>query len=254
MMRHRSVLPMVGFCLLVLGGMGFWDPFRSSYLVVLGLLIGYVWTYLSAMQEVRRNSYAVLRLGEPKPWLIPLSMFLLGTAVIWAFVLPRSMASLLVALGTLIPAVGFYLLGVWILIRDLRAESQRRIPSATPGGNAKKLLLVNPVNPAKVGLTMNASSTFPPLGLGILAALTPREYEVVLADENMEPFGYQDADLVGITAFTASAPRAYEIAAMYRERHIPVIMGGFTPPCVPRKPSSTVTAWSSARLKASGGR
>jgi radical SAM superfamily enzyme YgiQ (UPF0313 family) len=45
-------------------------------------------------------------------------------------------------------------------------------------------------------------------------------------DENWEPFTYRDADLVGITAFTASANRAYEIAAVYRERDVPVVMGG----------------------------
>jgi len=90
----------------------------------------------------------------------------------------------------------------------------------------RKLLLVNPVNPARTGLTVNESSRFPPLGLGIVAALTPEHWDVALVDENWAPFAYQDADLVGITAFTASANRAYEIAAVYRERGAPVVMGG----------------------------
>lgn len=89
-----------------------------------------------------------------------------------------------------------------------------------------KLVLVNPVNPARTGLTFNKSSRFPPLGLGIVAALTPDPWDVVLLDENWEPFVYQEADLVGITAFTASANRAYEIAAMCRARGVPVVMGG----------------------------
>jgi len=89
-----------------------------------------------------------------------------------------------------------------------------------------KLVLVNPVNPARTGLTVNKSSRFPPIGLGIVAALTPNHWDVALVDENWEPFVYQDADLVGITAFTASANRAYEIAAVYRERGVPVLMGG----------------------------
>ena len=89
-----------------------------------------------------------------------------------------------------------------------------------------KLVLVNPVNPARTGLTVNKSSRFPPLGLGIVAALTPAHWDVVLLDENWEPFVYQDADLVGITAFTASANRAYEIAAAYREQGVSVVMGG----------------------------
>jgi hypothetical protein len=79
------------------------------------------------------------------------------------------------------------------------------------------LLLVNPVNPARTGLTVNKSSRFPPIGLGIVAALT---------SEHWETFAYHEADLVGITAFTASANRAYEIAATYREQGVPVVMGG----------------------------
>ncbi|MFQ6100355.1 MAG: B12-binding domain-containing radical SAM protein [Anaerolineae bacterium] len=90
----------------------------------------------------------------------------------------------------------------------------------------RKLVLVNPVNPVRTGLTVNRSSRFPPIGLGIIAALTPPHWEVELVDENWEPFTYREADMVGITAFTASARRAYEIAALYRERGVPVVMGG----------------------------
>ena len=90
----------------------------------------------------------------------------------------------------------------------------------------RTLVLVNPVNPVRTGLTVNKSSRFPPIGLGIVAALTPEQWGVELVDENWEPFAYREADLVGITAFTASANRAYEIAAAYRERGVPVVMGG----------------------------
>jgi len=90
----------------------------------------------------------------------------------------------------------------------------------------RKLVLVNPVNPVRTGLTVNKSSRFPPIGLGIVATLTPAHWDVELVDENWEPFTYRDADLVGITAFTASANRAYEIAAAYRARGVPVVMGG----------------------------
>jgi radical SAM superfamily enzyme YgiQ (UPF0313 family) len=90
----------------------------------------------------------------------------------------------------------------------------------------RKLLLVNPVNPLQNGLTVNKSSRFPPIGLGIIAALTPRSWDVHLVDENWEHFSFIKADLVGITAFTASANRAYEIASIYRDENIPVVMGG----------------------------
>ncbi len=91
---------------------------------------------------------------------------------------------------------------------------------------AKRLLLINPVNPARTGLTVNRSSRFPPIGLGIVAAMTPEPWETMLIDENWESFSYRDADLVGITAFTASAHRAYEIAGLYRDRGVPVVIGG----------------------------
>jgi radical SAM superfamily enzyme YgiQ (UPF0313 family) len=90
----------------------------------------------------------------------------------------------------------------------------------------KKLLLINPVNKARVGLTINKNSRFPPIGLGIIAALTPEDWSVEILDENFLEFQYQEADLVGITAFTASVNRAYEIAKIFRNKNIPVIMGG----------------------------
>lgn len=90
----------------------------------------------------------------------------------------------------------------------------------------RRLILINPVNPARTGLTVNQSSRFPPISLGIVAALTPDDWAVEIMDENWEAFAFRPADLVGITAFTASAPRAYEIAAVYRQRGVPVVMGG----------------------------
>ena len=91
---------------------------------------------------------------------------------------------------------------------------------------ARKLLLVNPVNPRRVGLTVNPSSRFQPLGLGIIAALTPHDWKVEIVDENFEPFRFQEADLVGLTAFTANITRAYEISDLYRKKGIPTVLGG----------------------------
>jgi radical SAM superfamily enzyme YgiQ (UPF0313 family) len=90
----------------------------------------------------------------------------------------------------------------------------------------RKLVLINPANASRIGLTVNKSSRFPPLGLGIIAALTPASWDVTLVDETWEPFSYREADMVGITAFTATAPRAYEIARLYRSQKVPVVMGG----------------------------
>ncbi|MCX6054768.1 MAG: radical SAM protein [Chloroflexi bacterium] len=106
----------------------------------------------------------------------------------------------------------------------------------------KTLILINPVNPARTGLTVNKSSRFPPISLGIIAALTPPDWLVEIIDECWEPFVYKDADLVGITAFTASAPRAYEIAAIYRNKGVPVVMGGIHCSMCPQEALTNVDA------------
>lgn len=106
----------------------------------------------------------------------------------------------------------------------------------------KKLLLINPVNPRSVGLSSDESSRFPPLGLGVVASLTPDNFRIRLIDENIEKFKYEDADLVALSAFTSSAPRAYEIAAMYRNRGIPVVMGGIHSSMCPEEAGKYVDA------------
>ncbi len=90
----------------------------------------------------------------------------------------------------------------------------------------KTLLLINPANQLRPGFHINVETRNQPLSLGIIAALTPADWKIKLIDENFRPFRYYDADLVGLTAFTSTAPRAYEIAAMYRAKGIPVVMGG----------------------------
>jgi len=67
----------------------------------------------------------------------------------------------------------------------------------------------------------------PPLGLLNVAAVTPPDVEVGLADENIEVIDFnKPADLVGITVMTSTAPRAYEIADEFRKKEIPVVLGG----------------------------
>lgn len=90
----------------------------------------------------------------------------------------------------------------------------------------KKLLLVNPKRTSLGGLTRDDSIKMMPLALGILAALTPDDWEISLLDENYEMFTSTDASLVGITSFTANAPRAYEIALLCKELGAYTVMGG----------------------------
>ncbi|MBM3404254.1 MAG: B12-binding domain-containing radical SAM protein [Bacteroidetes bacterium] len=90
----------------------------------------------------------------------------------------------------------------------------------------KTLLLINPANPYRRGYLLRRESKQVPLGLGIIAAFTPKDWRIIIADENFKTFRYRDADLVGITAVTASVNRGYEIATQYRQRGVPVVMGG----------------------------
>jgi radical SAM superfamily enzyme YgiQ (UPF0313 family) len=99
----------------------------------------------------------------------------------------------------------------------------------------KRLLLINPVNTIRKGFLMRNLSTFPPLALAIIASLTPSDWEVKILDENIKPFEFEDADLVGLTSFTSSACRAYEIAGLYRDKGIRVIMGGIHASMLPEE-------------------
>lgn len=94
------------------------------------------------------------------------------------------------------------------------------------------LLLINPSNEHK-GLGNLSSTSWPPLNLPYLAACTPDHYDIRIIDENIEPFHYVEADLVGITAYTSSVTRGYEIARMYRDKGVPTVMGGIHVSMVP---------------------
>lgn len=89
----------------------------------------------------------------------------------------------------------------------------------------KRLLLINPVG-HRSGYLLSRFSTFSPLSLAYVAAVTPSHWDVKILDENFEPFQFEEADLVGITAFTSNINRAYEIARIYKERKTKVVMGG----------------------------
>ncbi len=96
------------------------------------------------------------------------------------------------------------------------------------------LYLINPCNPlvniVKVRESRwNRYRIWKPLSLMVLAGLTPPEWEITIVDENFGAPDYTSMplpDLVGITAFTSQANRAYEVAAHFRRLGVPVIMGG----------------------------
>jgi radical SAM superfamily enzyme YgiQ (UPF0313 family) len=97
-----------------------------------------------------------------------------------------------------------------------------------------RLYLINPSNPlvsiVKVKESRwNRYRVWKPLSLMVLAGLTPPEWEITIVDENLSVPDYLTMprpDLVGITAFTSQANRAYEVAARFRRQGVPVVMGG----------------------------
>lgn len=81
---------------------------------------------------------------------------------------------------------------------------------------------------------MRSSDAMAPLVFGILAARTPPGIALSLYDDHLEAIPYQaPTDLVAITVDTFSARRAYEIAARYRARGVPVVLGGHHPSLLP---------------------
>jgi radical SAM superfamily enzyme YgiQ (UPF0313 family) len=69
--------------------------------------------------------------------------------------------------------------------------------------------------------------TMEPLALAYVAALTPPHWQVRIIDEVVESIpGDYEPDLVALTSLSITTPRAYQIADWYRERGVPVVMGG----------------------------
>ncbi|MEM0466357.1 MAG: radical SAM protein [Candidatus Thermoplasmatota archaeon] len=75
---------------------------------------------------------------------------------------------------------------------------------------------------------------YPIITLPHLAALTPKNHTVSIVDENYEPVDFSiDADLVGITSYTMTAPRAYQLADEFRSHGKKVVLGGYHPTALP---------------------
>ena len=92
---------------------------------------------------------------------------------------------------------------------------------------APRILFVSPGWP-RGRLWGEMSFRFPSLSLAVVAAATPQKWETALCDEGFGPVDLDDpADVVAITAMTAQATRAYEIADAFRSRGKKVVMGGF---------------------------
>jgi radical SAM superfamily enzyme YgiQ (UPF0313 family) len=102
-----------------------------------------------------------------------------------------------------------------------------------------KILLIAPASGrwhgvARRRLCSGRTFRFSLLSLLTVAAETPTSDEVTIIDEQVEPVpGDLRPDLVGITAMTAAAPRAYALADGFRRRGVPVVLGGMHPTFLP---------------------
>lgn len=66
-----------------------------------------------------------------------------------------------------------------------------------------------------------------PAALPTIAALTPKEHDVRLLDENIESIDFDEPyDIVGVSFYSLLASRGYEIADEFRRRGVYVVIGG----------------------------
>ena len=94
-----------------------------------------------------------------------------------------------------------------------------------------KIVLISPKGPLYRyrGGIFTKPLRYAPLTLTTLAALVPKQLgaSVAVFDEGIEDIDPGlEADLVGMTVITGTAPRAYELADHFQSRGIPVVLGG----------------------------
>jgi radical SAM superfamily enzyme YgiQ (UPF0313 family) len=105
----------------------------------------------------------------------------------------------------------------------------------------RRLLLINPIQQldGRHQRGWNGNRFVPPLNLAYVAALTPANWEICIVDENAGQDARQFAafvpDLVGISSYTATIPRAYELASHFRALGISVVIGGCHASAVPEE-------------------
>jgi radical SAM superfamily enzyme YgiQ (UPF0313 family) len=78
----------------------------------------------------------------------------------------------------------------------------------------------------------------PIITLPHIAALTPSKHQVKIVNENYTDLDFnEECDIIGITCYTMTAPRVYEIADEFRKRGKTVVLGGYHPTAKPQEAS-----------------
>jgi radical SAM superfamily enzyme YgiQ (UPF0313 family) len=91
-----------------------------------------------------------------------------------------------------------------------------------------KVTLIYPSVGRKEGKPYVRAWQMQPLSMAVLAGLMPPEVEVAFYDDRLESIPYDEpTDLVVLSVETFTALRSYRIAAQFRARGVPVVMGGY---------------------------
>ena len=97
-----------------------------------------------------------------------------------------------------------------------------------------KVTFIMPAVGRKAGCPYVRTWLMEPLAIATLSALTPSNIEKRFFDDRLEDIDYDEStDLVAFSVETFTARRAYQIAARYRQKGVPVVMGGFHPTLAP---------------------
>jgi radical SAM superfamily enzyme YgiQ (UPF0313 family) len=98
--------------------------------------------------------------------------------------------------------------------------------------------LISPRSPVANATKREKAIQFSRLTLATVAALFPKDAKTRLINDSIDVIDFdKKVDLVGITAMTSTAPRAYEIADKFREKGVTVILGGIHPTALPQEAS-----------------
>jgi radical SAM superfamily enzyme YgiQ (UPF0313 family) len=101
-----------------------------------------------------------------------------------------------------------------------------------------RVLLISPRSPVPSATKREKAVHFCRLSLTTVAALFPKDAEIRIINDSLEEIDFDEkVDLVGISAMTCTAPRVYEIADRFRERGIPVVLGGIHSSALPEEAS-----------------
>jgi radical SAM superfamily enzyme YgiQ (UPF0313 family) len=91
-----------------------------------------------------------------------------------------------------------------------------------------RLTIIHPCIGRKPGQKYIRTWQMEALPAATLAGLTPGDVQIRFYDDRMEAIPFDEAtDLVAISVETYTAKRAYQIASEFRQRRVPVVMGGF---------------------------